>query len=91
MAGGVCREIDVVVLDKDGTLTDFHSAWGGRYVRSVTAVVEAARGDNALKAALYHTLAINAADGRFQGLSHCVGQDRRQGHHDSHSATSVRG
>jgi len=27
--------------------------------------VETARGDNALKAALYHTLAINAADGRF--------------------------
>ena len=65
MAGAVCREIDVVVLDKDGTLTDFHSAWCGRYASSVAAVVEAARGDDALKAALYHTLAINAANGRF--------------------------
>jgi phosphoglycolate phosphatase len=64
-AGGVCREIDVVVLDKDGTLTDFHSAWSVRYTRSVSAVVEAARGDDALKGALYRTLAINAADGRF--------------------------
>jgi phosphoglycolate phosphatase len=69
MAGGVCREIDVVVLDKDRTLTDFHTAWGGRYARSVAAVVEAARGDNALKAALYRTLAINVADGRF--LQNC--------------------
>jgi phosphoglycolate phosphatase len=65
MAGAACREIDVVVLDKDGTLTDFHRAWCGRYASSVAAVVEAARGDDALKAALYHTLAINPADGRF--------------------------
>jgi phosphoglycolate phosphatase len=65
IAGGACREVDVVVLDKDGTLTDFHTAWGGRYARSVSAVVEAARGDYALKAALYRTLAINASDGRF--------------------------
>jgi phosphoglycolate phosphatase len=65
MAGGVCREIDVVILDKDGTLTDFHAAWGERYARSVGAMVEAARGDNALKAALCHTLAINTANGGF--------------------------
>jgi phosphoglycolate phosphatase len=65
MAGSVCREVDVVVLDKDGTLTDFHSAWSGRYTRSVAAVVEAAGGDDALRAALYRTLAINATDGRF--------------------------
>jgi hypothetical protein len=65
MAGGVRCDIDIVVLEKDGTLTDFHAAWGGRYARSVAAVVKAARGDNTLKAALYHTLAINAADGRF--------------------------
>src|SRR5262245_20757707 len=65
MAGGLRRQIDVVVLDKDGTLTDFHRAWGGRYARSVAAVLVAARGDDALKAALYRTLAINAAHGRF--------------------------
>src|SRR5262245_61667645 len=51
-AGGACRDVDVVVLDKDGTLTDFHSAWGARYARCVAAVVEAAHGDNALRAAL---------------------------------------
>jgi HAD superfamily hydrolase (TIGR01549 family) len=65
MAGGVCREIDVVVLDKDGTLTDFHTAWSARYTRSIGAMVKAVRGDNVLKAALYHTLAINTANGRF--------------------------
>ena len=69
MAGGVCGDVDVVVLDKDGTLTDLHIAWGERYASGVAAVVEAVRGNNALKAAIYQTLAINAADGRF--LQNC--------------------
>jgi phosphoglycolate phosphatase len=64
-AGGAQGEIDVVVLDKDGTLTDFNRAWGERYARSVAAVAEAACRDNALTEALCHTLGINAADGRF--------------------------
>jgi FMN phosphatase YigB (HAD superfamily) len=42
VAGVVCREIDVVVLDKDGTLTDFHFAWGAQYAQCVAAVVVAA-------------------------------------------------
>lgn len=65
VAGVIRREIDVVVLDKDGTLTDFHFAWGSRYTQCVAAVVEAARGDGALRAALYRALGINPADGRF--------------------------
>jgi HAD superfamily hydrolase (TIGR01509 family) len=66
LAADIRREIEVIVLDKDGTLTDFNSAWSQRYVNCVDAVVEGARGDSSLRAALYRGLAINAADGRIQ-------------------------
>jgi phosphoglycolate phosphatase-like HAD superfamily hydrolase len=65
LAADVCREIEVIVLDKDGTLTDFNSVWGQRYVNCVDAVLEDAHGDSSLRAALYRALAINSADGRI--------------------------
>jgi phosphoglycolate phosphatase-like HAD superfamily hydrolase len=68
LAAGICRDIEVIVLDKDGTLTDFNSVWGQRYVNCVDAVVEGAHGDSSLRASLYRALAINAADG-------CILQD----------------
>ena len=46
--GGLVREIDVIVLDKDGTLIDFHKAWGGRLVRGVRSIRRLAGGDATL-------------------------------------------
>jgi len=64
-AGDVQHEIDCVVLDKDGTLIDHHSAWFGRYDNSVIAVAEAVGGGDPLRRALYHALAIDTASQRF--------------------------
>jgi phosphoglycolate phosphatase len=77
--GGLVRDIDVVVLDKDGTLIDFDKAWGGRLARGIAAVTHAAtggranavisgqahatRGGQALSDALYRTLGGDAANG----------------------------
>ncbi|ODT29376.1 MAG: hypothetical protein ABS54_05020, partial [Hyphomicrobium sp. SCN 65-11] len=64
-AGRFEREIDCVVLDKDGTLIDHHRAWFGRYDDSVVAVAEAAGGGDALRRALYRALAIDSANRCF--------------------------
>ncbi len=64
-AGDVQREIDCVVLDKDGTLIDHHSAWFARYDNGVIAVAEAAGGGDPLRKALYHAMAIDTANQRF--------------------------
>lgn len=61
--GGLVREIDVIVLDKDGTLIDFHKAWGGRLVRGVRSIRRLAGGDATLEAALFRTLGGNPGDG----------------------------
>ena len=55
-AGGVVRDIDVVVLDKDGTLVDFDLAWRGRLARAIRAVAHAAEGDERLVAELHRAL-----------------------------------
>ena len=70
VVGGLVREIDVVVLDKDGTLIDFDKAWGGRLARGIDAIVAlaegglaSAKGDRTLETALYSTLGGQASDG----------------------------
>lgn len=64
-AGQIEREIDCVVLDKDGTLIDHHAAWFNRYNDGVVAVVGAVGGGDPLRRALYHALAIDIADRCF--------------------------
>lgn len=64
-AGEVQREIDCVILDKDGTLIDYHSAWFDRYNDSILDVVNAAGGDPALRKAICHALAIDNVNRRF--------------------------
>lgn len=63
LVGGLVREIDVIVLDKDGTLIDFDKAWGGRLARGIAAMVASANGGQNLKSALYSTLGGNPCDG----------------------------
>lgn len=68
-AGGLVREIDCVVFDKDGTLIDFHPAWRGRLVRAIAAVCERAdlkdpAGSN-LRDALYRALGAEPSSGRM--------------------------
>lgn len=63
LVGGLVREIDVIVLDKDGTLIDFDKAWGGRLARGIAAMVASAKGGQNLRSALYRTLGGNPSDG----------------------------
>ncbi len=69
VVGDLVREIDVVVLDKDGTLIDFDKAWGGRLARGIAAMVASAKGVTSakggknLKSALYRTLGGDPANG----------------------------
>lgn len=65
-AGDLVRDIDVVVLDKDGTLLDFDVAWRRRLAHSIRAVAEAARSDDArLIAALHRALGSAGENGAF--------------------------
>ena len=65
-AGRLVREIDVVVLDKDGTLVDFDLAWRGRLARAVRAVAAAAGPDGGcLVAPLHRALGSTGEDGAF--------------------------
>lgn len=64
-AGEVQREIDCVILDKDGTLIDSQPAWFDRYSRGIADVLNAVGGDQALRKAIHHALAIDSIKGRF--------------------------
>jgi phosphoglycolate phosphatase len=61
--GDLVREIDVIVLDKDGTLIDFDKAWAGRLARGIDAITSSAKGGKNLRSALFRTLGGNPADG----------------------------
>jgi phosphoglycolate phosphatase len=61
--GDLVREIDVIVLDKDGTLIDFYKAWAGRLARGIDAITSSAKGGKNLRSALYRTLGGDPADG----------------------------
>jgi phosphoglycolate phosphatase-like HAD superfamily hydrolase len=71
VVGDLSREIDGVVLDKDGTLIDVHHAWAHRYAQSMRAVVAAANGDGSLAASLHGALGLRS-DGSFVGDSAIV-------------------
>jgi phosphoglycolate phosphatase len=70
-AGHAIREIDVIVLDKDGTLIDLRHAWAHRYAQCIQAVVAAAGGDDRLASALRHEIGVHE-DGSFVGDSPVV-------------------
>lgn len=66
--GDLVREIDLIVLDKDGTLIDFDKAWGGRLARGIAAMVAFVKdGQNLktthLRSSLYRTLGGNPSNG----------------------------
>jgi len=64
LVGGLIREIDVIVLDKDGTLIDFEVAWRHRLARSIRAVADAVKlGDERLVAALHRALGSECENG----------------------------
>ena len=79
-AGGLVRDIDIVVFDKDGTLIDFDRAWSGRLTRGIAAIGASASADLAgrarereacnlearkLEAGLYATLGGDPVSGRI--------------------------
>src|SRR5258707_7480989 len=51
--GAVVRDIELAVVDKDGTLIDFHHLWGRKAVLAVEAVVARAGADRVLAGRLY--------------------------------------
>lgn len=57
---GRILEIDLVVFDKDGTLIDLHSLWGGRTRRCAAWLAAELGGGETLVAALYHALGYDA-------------------------------
>ena len=62
-AGTCTREIDAVVLDKDGTLIDFEKAWGGRLRRGIDVVGRVRNGGPGLRDALFAALGADPATG----------------------------
>lgn len=65
--GGVVRDIELAVFDKDGTLIDFHHLWGRKARLAVDAVVQAAGGDLALANRLYHAIGFDLQSGEATG------------------------
>jgi phosphoglycolate phosphatase len=62
--GGIVRDIELAVFDKDGTLIDFHHLWGRKARLAVEAVVLAAKGDLALANRLYHAIGFDLQTGQ---------------------------
>src|SRR5947207_3227534 len=62
--GGIVRDIDLVVFDKDGTLIDFHHLWSRKARLAVEAVVLAAGDDRALANRLYHAIGFDLQTGQ---------------------------
>ena len=62
--GGVVRDIELAVFDKDGTLIDFHHLWGRKARLAVDAVALAAGGDLALANRLYHAIGFDLQTGQ---------------------------
>jgi phosphoglycolate phosphatase len=62
--GGIVRDIELVVFDKDGTLIDFHHLWGRKARLAVEAVVLAANGDLTLANRLYHAIGFDLQSGQ---------------------------
>ena len=56
-------DADVIALDKDGTLIDFHIMWGQRAVAAVDAVLARLGSDNQLENALYQALGYDPENG----------------------------
>jgi len=54
--GGAPFDADLVIFDKDGTLVDFEFMWGQLAVAQVEELVSWARGDEALRTALYESV-----------------------------------
>lgn len=55
--GGVVRDIEAVVLDKDGTLVNFETAWRARLAQAIRSVCESADDDGeALRETLHRAL-----------------------------------
>jgi len=62
--GGIVRDIELAVFDKDGTLIDFHHLWSRKARLAVEAVVLAAGGDRALANRLYHAIGFDLQAGQ---------------------------
>src|SRR5260221_7403304 len=62
--GGIVRDIELAVFDKDGTLIDFHHLWSRKARLAVEAVVLAAGDDRALANRLYHAIGFDLQTGQ---------------------------